>query len=331
MDVLAEMQFFVVQRQDATVTFVEPASARALSEVRSLPGVLHAEPFRAVPARIRFGHRSRPLAVTGLVAKPTLQRVVDRSGRVIELPPAGLVLSKTLAEVLGARAGDTVTVEVLEGARPVLRPAVTGLVDEYMGLSAYMEIDALRRALREGGSLSGAHVQLDEAAEDEFHRRIKATPRVAAVALSRAAYRSFQETLAQNMTIMTVMNLIFAGIIAFGVVYNAARISLSERSRELASLRVLGFTLAEISLILLGELAVLTLLALPVGLAIGYGLALWIVTAFDSEVYRFPMVITSRALAWSCLATIAAAGASGLLVRRKLDGLDLVAVLKTRE
>jgi putative ABC transport system permease protein len=204
-------------------------------------------------------------------------------------------------------------------------------VDEYMGLSAYMEIGALRRLMREGDTLSGASLMVDEAALDDLYRRLKATPRVAAVNLTRAALASFRDVMTQNTRITTVMNLIFAGIIAFGVVYNAARISLSERSRELASLRVLGFTRAEISLVLLGELAVLTLAALPLGLLLGWLLGLLILTSLDSEVYRFPLVVTPRAMAWSCLAVLAAAAISGLAVRRRLDHLDLVGVLKSPE
>ena len=331
MDAVMTMQFEVAQRQDITVSFFEPASARALEEVRRLPGVLHAEPLRSVPARVRAGHRERNLAVMGLLADPTLNRVVDRSGRVVSLPPEGLVVSKTLAGVLGVAPGDALTLEVLEGARPVRTARVAALVDEYFGIAVYMEIDALRRLMREGGTLSGAYLQVDDAALPALYRRLKATPRVAAVTLKRAALRSFRDLMAQNMEIMTTINLVFAGIIAFGVVYNAARISLSERSRELASLRVLGFTRAEISLVLLGELALLTLVALPVGLLIGWGLGEMIMLSLDSEVYRFPLVVTPRALAWSCLGVLAAALVSGLVVRRKLDHLDLVAVLKTRE
>lgn len=331
LDTVMAMQFGVVQRQDATVAFFEPARAGALHELQALPGVLHAEPLRVVPARIRFGHRERRVAVTGLPASPTLGRVVDRSGRVFTLPSEGLLVSQTLARVLGLRRGDMVTLEVLEGARPTRQAVVADLVDEYFGISVYMEIEALRRLMREGATLSAANLQVDEAALPALYRRLKATPRVAAVNITKTALASFRDVVAQNTRITITLNLVFASVIAFGVVYNAARISLSERSRELASLRVLGFTRAEISLVLLGELAVLTLLALPFGLLLGWGLGLIIISSFDSEVYRFPLVVTPQAMAWSCLGVIVAAALSGLVVRRKLDHLDLVAVLKSPE
>ena len=331
MDVLKEMQFSFVQRQDATLSFLEPVSARALHELRSLPGVQHVEPMRSVPVRLRRGHRYRNLAILGLPAVPTLNRIVDRTGRVVLPPPDGLLLSKTLADVLEVKPGEHVRLEVLEGKRPVCDAVVRGVVDEFLGLSVYMDQSALHRLMREGESLSGAYLQVDSAGLPMLYRRFKATPAIAGVSLTREALRSFERTMAENMGIMTTINVVFAFIIAFGVVYNTARVSLSERSHELASLRVLGFTRAEISLILLGELALLTLAALPLGVGLGFLMAKGILAAVESEVYRFPFVITLQSVARSALTVAAAAAFSGLVVRRRLDRLDLVAVLKARE
>jgi putative ABC transport system permease protein len=331
MELLAEVQFSLVQRQDVTVSFVEPASSRALHEVASLPGVMRVEPMRAVAVRLRHGHRYRTLALTGMPATPELNRIVDLSGSAVSLPPEGLMMSRILGQVLGVAPGDEIVVEVLEGARPVRGVKVVGLVDDYMGVAAWMEIGALHRMLREGRTLSGAHLVVDPARLDLLYRRLKALPRVAGVAVTQAARDAFRRIMAQNFEIITIFNVSFAVIIAFGVVYNAARISLSERSRELASLRVLGFTIGEISLILLGELALLTLLSIAPGLVVGWMLSLFVLKSFSSEVYRIPLVVTSANVAWSIITVAAAATVSGLAVRRKLDRLDLVAVLKTRE
>jgi putative ABC transport system permease protein len=331
MDELKQMQFSFVQRQDISVSFVEPASPRALHELGSLPGVLHAEPMRSVPVRMRFAHRYRNVSLLGLPSEPTLNRVVDRSGRVAAIPPEGLLLSKTLADVLGASLGSRVVLEVLEGSRPVREVPVSGLVDEFLGLSAYMDAGVLHRLMREGDVLSGGFLQVDAAALPALLARLKVTPAVSGVSLTSAALRSFERTMAENMGIMTTINIAFAGIIAFGVVYNAARISLSERSHDLASLRVLGFTRAEISLILLGELAVLTVVALPFGAVLGVLMSKGILAAVESEVYRFPLVITPQAIGRASLVVAVSAALSGLAVRRRLDHLDLVAVLKTRE
>jgi putative ABC transport system permease protein len=289
------------------------------------------EPMRSVAARFVAGTHSRTLGITGLPGEPTLNRIVDRAGHVQTLPPNGLVLSKILGQILRVRAGDMLRVEVLSGDRPVIDVPVAGLVDDSMGLQAYMRLDALNRLVREGTTISGAAMTVDAAERAHFYQSVKAMPAVAGVALREMTLRNFRETMAQSMNLQIFFNVLFAGVIAFGVVYNSARVSLSERSHELASLRVLGFTRAEISLILLGELAMLTVAALPLGALIGYGLGALIMTGFSNEIYRLSYLVTARTVAWSFLIVIAAAVISGLMVRRRLDRLDLVAVLKGLE
>jgi putative ABC transport system permease protein len=324
-------QFSVAERQDVTVTFVEPRSADAYHALERLPGVLAVEPQRIVPARLTAAHRSRNLALTGVPVEPRLRRIVDRDGRAIGMPPAGVVLSRQLAQVLDVQAGDVVTVDVLEGQRPMLELEVTGLVDDVLGMSAYMNMDALHDVMRESDVISGAALLVDPAAEEALSARLKRLPAVAGAGFKRAMLQNFRDVLTANMNTSILFNVVFAGIIAFGVVYNAARVSLSERSRELASLRVLGFTRAEISHILLGEVVLVTLAALPLGAVLGYGMAAAVVQSLDSEVYRFPLVVSRQAIAWAFIAIIAATAFSALVVRRRLDHLDLVAVLKIRE
>jgi putative ABC transport system permease protein len=328
---LIDQQFIQATRWDATMAFVEPRSSRAAHDVQRLPGVMQVEPIRSVPVRIRSGHRSRTLGITGLPADPALNRVVDRDGRPMTLPPEGLVLSRMLGDILQVAPGGLLQVEVLEGSRPVLDVPVAAFIDDTLGLQAYMRADAVHRMMREGPVLSGAAVTLDEGALDRFYAEVKLMPAVAGVALRQITLQNFRRTMAETMSVQIFFNVLFAGVIAFGVVYNSARVSLSERSRELASLRVLGFTRGEISLILLGELALLTILARPLGALIGYLLGEFIITAFSNELYRMSFVVAPSTLAWSFLTVIVAAFLSGLLVRRRLDRLDLVAVLKTRE
>jgi putative ABC transport system permease protein len=328
---LIQTQFWEAERQDVTVTFVEPRDDAARHALARLPGVIAVEPMRTVPVRIHSGHRERYLAITGVPPSPRFKRIVDRNGNPIRLPPSGVVLSLMLANVLGVTPGDVVTLDVLEGYRPTRQVEVTGLVDDILGLSAYMDVGALHGMMREGDVATGALLLVDSAETDQLSSELKSIPAVAGTGFKRAILRSFRETMAANMNLSIFINVLFASVIAFGVVYNAARVSLSERSRELASLRVLGFTRAEISLILMGELALLTLAALPIGGLFGYGLAALIVSSIDSEVYRFPLYVSRQAVGIAFLGIIAAAIVSGLIVRRRLDQLDLVAVLKIRE
>ncbi len=329
-DHLMTMQYDVIERHDVTVSFSQPRSASARHSLSRLPGVMQVEPFRAVPVRLRNRNLSRHVAIMGRPAVPELSRVIDREGGALRLPPEGLVLSARLAELLGVGWGDRLQVEVLEGARRRQQVTVVALVDDYLGLSATMESAALARLLGEGETLSGAFLAVDSQAEQALYSTLKSTPGVAGVSLTRAAIRSFRDTLRENMMRIIAFNLLFSAVIAVGVVYNAARISLSERGRDLASLRVLGFTRQEIARILFGELALVVLVAIPIGIACGHGLAALTLALLDNELFRIPLIIEPSTYGWSVVAVVIAALVSALLVRRRLDRLDLVAVLKTR-
>ena len=323
--------FHSVQRYDMSVATTEITSDRAVYELASLPGVLRAEPTRSVAVRMRAGQRSRRLGISGYSPDSDLFGLMNMDGSEMSMPPHGLLISRKLAEVLHVAPGDSVEIDVLEGKRPKRTVQIAATIDDYAGLLAYMNIDELRRLMTEGPVVTGAHLLVDPKYEDALYHELKDTPAIATVLVKRHSINSFNETIAQNLGVMKRINLFFACVIAAGVVYNSARISLAERSRELATLRVIGFSRREISSILLGELAIVTLLAIPVGLVLGKFFAWWMCTAFDQELFRFPLVVSHRTYAWSSLVVIVASAVSGLVVRRNLDHLDLVAVLKARE
>lgn len=331
MNVLVDIQFRTIQREDVTLVFNEPLSAQARFDLHHLPGVLRAEPFRSVPARLRLGHLSKLSGLTGIDPTSELRRLLDRDQRPVTLPPEGVVLSTKLGDILQAQLGDELTVEVLEGERPTRTVPVTGIFDELVGISAYMDIHALNRLMREGTSLSGAYLQVDTHRQAQLYTQLKQTPAVASVALRQSTIDQFEAIVSENMAASTAVITGFAVIIAFGVVYNAARIALSERRRELATLRIIGFTRGEIAFILLGEQAVLLAIALPVGFALGFGLAALIANVYDWELFRFPLVVTPASYAFAFIVITAAALVSGALIRHQLNRLDLIAVLKTRE
>jgi putative ABC transport system permease protein len=240
-------------------------------------------------------------------------------------------VSQTAADLLGLRRGDIAEVETLEGDRHTVRQPVSAIIAGYLGLSAFMDIEALNNMLGEGGVITGVNVSIDPAAREQLFTVLKATPTASFIALQYAALEKFRSTLAQNLTIMVTVYASLAAIIAFGVVYNFARISLSEQGREMASLRVLGFTRGEVSALLLGELAVVVIVAQPLGWIIGYSFAWAMVKGFATELYRVPFVVNREVYAYASLVVFAAAVVSGLVVRRRIDRLDMIEVLKTRE
>lgn len=331
-DYAIHAQYYVAMREDLNVLFVEPSSSKALHAVERLPGVRLCEPFRAVSARLRQGHLSRRVDVLGLLPDSELHRLMDVHSHRVPLPPEGLVLSEKLGEVLHLNVGDTVHVETLEGERPAVDLPVVGLVTDFAGTAVYMRRDALNRLMHEGDVVSGTFVAADADQLDKLYSKLKESPRVGSVSIKGAAIRSFRDTVAENLLRMRSFVILFASVIAVGVVFNSARISLAERSRELATLRVIGFTRAEISLLLLGELALLTILAIPVGMVLGYALAAFVIQfSYDTELFRMPLVIDRSTYGFAVVVTLAGGLGSALAVRRMLDRLDLVAVLKSKE
>jgi putative ABC transport system permease protein len=327
---MIDIAFFRTERQHATLTFTDEKHGRALQSVQRMPGVMHAEPYRSVAVRLRNGHLSRQLSIIGKPKDMDLSRVLDLDDRAIELPPSGLVINERVAQILDLRRGDVVEVDVLEGRRGVRELPVTAVIKSYFGLTAFMDIDALDQVMY-GPRLTGVHIAYDMQSQDALFTAIKSTPSIGAIALQRHALARFRETIARNINYSVTIYVTLAVIIAFGVVYNSARIQLSEHARELASLRVLGFTRGEVSRVLLTELTLLTLLAIPLGWVIGYGFGWLLIKAFSSDLYRVPFIIENATYAKASLVVLAATAASALIVRRRVDRLDLIAVLKTRD
>ena len=329
-ELMIDVAFFRTERQQATLNFTDEKHGAALRVVERLPGVLRAEPYRSVSVRLRNGPLARKLSIVGKPREMDLSRVLDLDFKPVRLPESGLVVGERVAEILQLRRGDVVEVEILEGRRGVRQVPVADVIKSYFGLAVFMDIDALD-TLVYGARLTGVHISYDSRRQGDLFTAIKSTPGIGSIALQRHALVRFRETIAQNINYSVTIYVTLAAIIAFGVIYNSARIQLSENARELASLRVLGFTRAEVSRVLLTELALLTLAAIPLGWVIGYGFGWLLIQAFSSDLYRVPFVIEQATYAKASLVVLAATAASALIVRRRIDKLDLIAVLKTRD
>jgi putative ABC transport system permease protein len=319
------------QRQDVTVGLVEPSSARAQHALRQLPGVLSLEPSRSAGVRIRFGHRLRQVGIQGLTEGGIHTRILGPGNRQVALPKDGVVLSQKLAEVLGARVGDELVLEFLEGRRLVRTAPLTGLAEDFAGVNAYMELDALNRLLGEGDVITGASFRVDQARRGDFLRALKTVPRVGWVAIKESLRANFEKTTAASINLIQSIYLTFASVVAFGVVYNNARISLAERSRELATLRVIGFSRREVGAVVVTELVILALIAVPLGLMLGTGFAVGIIGQVSTETVRLPLVLSSQNYAFAASVVIVASTLSGYFVLRRLNQLNLVSALKAPE
>ena len=330
-EVIVDANFTLAMRGDIAVWTADPVDASATRALARIPGVLQVEPGRNVAVRFVNGQRSVTGAIQGYAAAPDLHRVIDVDQRQALPGTDGLLMTDRLAQKLGLRAGDSVTVEVREGHRPVRQVVIERTVRDMMGLNTFMERRALNRLLGEGDLVSIFTVAVEPGAERHVLDATQAMPRVAGAFRKSTMLRDMEELTARNVRVMSSILTAFAAVIAVGVVYNNARIALAERSWELASLRVLGFTRGEVSVLLLGELALGIAIALPVGMVLGWALVHTVVDLLRSDQFLFPVVIRARTYAWAALCVVAAGVASAMVVRRRIDRLDMVAALKTRE
>jgi len=331
MDHIVHTQFNLAMRNDVILWMIEASGDSARFEIGRLPGVIAVESGRDVPVRFVKGATSERGSIQGFAAQPELRRIIDIDGNDVRLPIGGLLMTDRLAAKLGLSIGDRVRADVLEGRRQSLELTLVGTVSEMIGLNAYMERRELNRLVQEGDVSSQFSVALERGSEKAFLEATQELPRVVGTFSKDTLLRNMEEVSARNMRLMSTVLTMFASVIAVGVVYNNARIALSERLWELASLRVLGFTRTEVSALLLGEMAISIAIALPIGMLLGWGLVELIAGLMKSDQFEFPVVIRARTYAWAALCVVAAGLASAMVVRRQVDRLDMVSALKTRE
>lgn len=325
------LQFGRAQHDDVTLVFTDTQPAAALFDVVQLPGILRAEGFRIAPVWLRHDHRAKRVELMGLDANAQLREVVGHTMGTRQVSADGLVVSARLAAALHLQVGDLVEVALLEGRRNIFTLPVAAIVDDLLGLGAFVERQALSRHLGESPAISGVHLRIDTRMAEQLYRRLKRLPAIGSVIVRSAVLASIGNTLDRTFVVSSLVLAGFASIIVAGVVYNNIRIALSERGNELASLRVLGFSLGEVATILIGEQALLTAVALPLGIAVGYGLCALLVPVFDRDAFRIPLVLGRTTIVFAMVPAVCSALVAGLLVMQRLRHLDLVAALKTRE
>jgi putative ABC transport system permease protein len=330
-DRLMAVEFRMAERFDALAVFTHEQPARAVTQLEHIDGVLAVEPFRSTGVRITRGAASRTTTITGIEPGGALYRLVDIDGHAYDPPPGGGAITVGLARILGIRAGDTISVELLERGGERRRLVVSGLFDPMIGQGLYMTRAALNGLFREEDAATGAYLSIAPGEEVRVLARLKGIPGIAGVTSRAATIQNIDEQMRQSMVFVLTLIISSACIIAIGVVYNSARIALSERGRELASLRVLGFTTNEVAGMLLGEQVAVMIVALPVGVATGGVFSFLLARGFETERFHFPyvMAIGSQLFAMSVVAM--AAALTGIVVRGRVRQLDMVSALRTRE
>ena len=331
MDEIIDVAFFQSNRQDAVLLLTHEQPLSVLADIERLPGVLRAEGQVSLPVRLTNDHFEKRVSIEASWPNADLSRVIDPDGNVIEAPAEGILLTKRLAGQLEVNPGEWIDVEFLTGRREEHRLMVSGIVTQYFGIGAYMNADYAARLFRVSPQITAANVLVDDNRLDDLHRELKETPNLAGLIMLNDTRQTFRDTIKENIVIQSIIYIAIAAMITIGVTYNSARIQLSERARELASLRILGFTNAEVSFILMGETLLLAIVAQPLGWALGALIAWGMSFAFASDLYTIPVILKNHTYGFASVVALVAAVGSVLVVRRRLDTLDLVSVMKTRE
>ena len=331
MDRLLDVHFSQTNRQDVTLSFIDAREEGVLHAVEQLPGVIYAEPVRIDSVMLHNGVRSVEEALIGSRYGARLSRLIGASGEIVQPPTSGVALARALAAKLDVKAGDSIDIEQTRGSRLRTSVRVAAIVDPMVGSSAYMDLDAQALLMREPRQITGANVRLDPAAYDAFNRELKRTPALVGASFLNLAERSMQQSYNEGVGYMNLVYLSFAAVMAGGVAFSAARVTLAEQERDLATLRVLGFTRLEVSYVLVGELAALALLAIPAGCMAGTLMANWLMQLFQTDMYSFPYVFNPEGYAFAIVFTLACVAVAALIVRNGIDRLDMVGVLKGRD
>jgi putative ABC transport system permease protein len=328
---MLDLTFARAMRDDVTLVLARPAPHGELNTLRHLPGVLAVEPMHMVPVRLVNGSRRYDTSLTGLREDARLRRIIDGASRPRSAPIEGLMLTDLLAERLNLDIGDTLRVERRDADHRVMDLPVVARVDELVGMNAYLDLDALAEALGEAPMFTAAALQIDASARDALMHAITTLPNVVMVTERRAIREAIDAQTGDTMSVWTLIVVIFGIVIAVGVIYNNARIALSERGRDLATLRVLGYSRAEVAVILIGQLAVHTAIAIPLGFIFGFGLATLLMSSMDPEQFRVVTIVNPDTYAFASLVVLGSSLATALVVRRRLDAIDLVGALKARD
>lgn len=331
MDRLLDIHFAQTNRQDVTLSFIEARDESVLNAVSQMPGVIYAEPARIDSVILRNGVRSVEEVLIGSKPNARLGRLIGSAGSLLPPPASGVALARALAAKLGVKAGDWIEMQQARGARRQLRVRVAAIVDPMVGSSAYMDLDSQARLMDEPRQITGANVRLDPTAYEDFNQELKRTPALAGASFLTLAEQSMRRSYQEGVGYMNLVYLSFAAIMAGGVAFSAARVTLAEQERDLATLRVLGFTRLEVSYVLIGELASLALLAIPAGCLAGTVMAYWLMQLFHTDMYSFPYVFNPEGYGFAISFTLACVAVAALVVRNSIDQLDMVAVLKGRD
>ena len=330
---LVDFQFKWVVKSDVELTFKDEKSEDVVAEAQRLPGVDIAEPVLNVACTFNNGQHRRKGGITGLAPGATLTVPRDRAGRPIRIPSAGLAMSRKLAEILHLERGDLVTIRPIKGLRREHTVPVAEIADSYMGTAVYADIHYLSRLISEELAVSGLQLATshDENQLRELYRELKEMPALQGVTNRADMVESLEKTLVLNMLVFIGCLVVFAGVVFFGSILNASLVNLAERQREVATLRVLGYGPWQIGSLLLRESMIVTLIGTVLGMPIGYLMTVGMANGYDSEMFRFPVILTPGTLVLTLVMAVLFGSLAHLCVQLSIHRMDWLEALQAKE
>ena len=330
---LVDYQFKWILRSDIDLAFKDERSEDALLEAARLPGVDRAEPILNVSCTLINGPYQRKSGITGIAPGARLTVPRDLEAAPIPVPSTGLVMTRKLAEVLHLKQGDMVTILPIKGLRRRREAPVLRISDSFLGMAAYADIHYLSRLVHEELAVSGVQLAVDRdpAHIEALYRELKRMPALEAVSSRRDVIANLEKILVKQMGISITTFALFAGVIFFGSILNASLVSLSERQREVATLRVLGYGPWQIGSLLLRESMIVTLVGTLLGMPIGYLLSVLLSVAYDTELFRFPVVATPGTWIWTLLLAVVFGMLAHLFVQLVIHRMNWLEALQAQE
>ncbi len=320
-----DLQYGQFQTMDYNIDFVVPMNKNVTLEVLQLIDSDHIEPKAEIPFELSRGWRKETTSVIALSSDTKFFNFKDENGLDFTIPERGIVLSQILAKLLDVQVGDEIVIKSYFPDKDDKAIKVVGIVEQYLGSNAYMDINQMYELLEEKDLVTGVLLNSNDDVVTKL-KDVKNIRQIQSLQDMRESLLEFMDMIIASMSIM----LIFGGVLGFAIVYNVTTVSINERIMEFSSLRVLGFDKNQIYRLVTRENSLMTVFGILLGIPLGYGMCVGLSTAVSTEIYSIPIMITPGTYIISAIATIIFITIAQLATIRKIHNINFMEALKNR-
>ncbi len=328
-DYLFEMAFGDALSYDYKVAFTTDVHQDIVNDLSEFEEITYVEPIAEYPFRLKNGWREKNTMIMGIERNSRVYHLSGLNGGRIDVPREGILLTEGLAESLGVKRGDMLTIEALNKPGIERQVTVKGLVEEYMGGSGFMELDVLNGVLQEGSTINNALINL-RYNSGNFVRDIEGMAYVQSVREPDDMVKQYNEYMGLMYAYIGVI-ITLSCIMGFAIIYNTTTISIMERKRELASLRIMGFTNKKVSELIFNENTAVSVMGLIVGMPLGRFMGVQMLNYVPEDMMSLPLVIFPKTYVLAAVTVALFVILAQMANMRRISRMDLVEVMKSRE